>query len=110
MDELQSVADEVYQWGVWELLDLAPLNARKLMFSCEQYVDNILKIHSLLRPINVRVHTELGKPGKSLIFRKSQGKPGKVREFVAIFIRIVRKNYVENPSIIKRPRINRFCV
>ena len=34
-----------------------------------------------------RVHTEPGKPGKSLIFRKSQGKPGEVMEFVAIFIR-----------------------
>ena len=33
-----------------------------------------------------------GKPGKGAVFRKSQGKPGKVREFLLNFIKVREKS------------------
>jgi len=39
-----------------------------------------------------RAHTEPGKPGKSAISRKSQGKAGIFREFSIIFIQVREKS------------------
>ena len=58
-----------------------------------------LNVVCLKEQLSGKAHTGPGKPGKSAIFTKSQGKPGIVREISVIFIQVKETSRKKNCSV-----------